>query len=124
MFIALNSGMLKGAQRNFDYFKNIMQSRYGAGKLITEKERPVAIDWRTRDFHVRALDKLEFHGSFCLVIADPSVEATVDAQRAANKQPEKRNQVIEGVVAGDGKEPENPAIDENKAAVDAILRGD
>jgi hypothetical protein len=129
MFIALNSGMLKGEQRTFAYFQSIMEKRYGAGKVVTAKdrsgvERQVSIDWRTPDYHVRAIDKLEFHGSFCLVIADPSVENRVDEMRAANRPPPKKNQVIDAVIRGDGKEPDDPALDENKGAVDAILKGD
>ena len=123
MFIAMNSGMLKGEQRTFAYFKNIMEQRYGAGLTVPEKGKTSAyIDWNAKDFHLRAIDKLDFHGSFCLMIADPAVERSVQEQRASVAQPPKKNQVVDSMVKGDGSEPDNPSLDENKAAVDAILR--
>jgi hypothetical protein len=123
MFIAMNSGMLKGEQRTFGYFQNIMEARYGKGRVVPEQGKTSAyIDWRSRDHHLRAIDKLEFHGSFCLMLADPSVEARVEELRAANATPPKRNQVIDNLL-GEGKdEPANPSLDDNKGAVDAILR--
>jgi hypothetical protein len=127
MFIALNSGMLKGEQRNFGYFQDIMVKRYGTGTVRTVKDRDGAehaagIDWRTKSYHVSALDKLEFHGSFCLVIADPATEKQVADLRAANAPPPRTNKVIDSVTNGDGTEPDDPSLDENKATLDAILK--
>jgi hypothetical protein len=122
MFIALNSGMLKGDQRTFAYFQNIMEARYGKGKVSPEQGRTSAhIDWRTKNYHLKAIDKLEFHGSFCLVIAEPSVEQRLEDIRASARPAAKRNAVVDAMI--DGEEPANPSLNENKAQVDAVLRG-
>src|SRR5690606_4617941 len=42
MFIAMNSAMLKGDQRKFEYFQTIMEQRYGDGTLVPAKGRSSA----------------------------------------------------------------------------------
>jgi hypothetical protein len=126
MFIALNSGMLKGDARSFGYFKGIMERRYGSGKLVSEKdkqgnEHPVLIEWRSKDYHLQAIDKLDFYGSFCLMIADPTTEKTVASIRDANKKEPAKNTVIDAVLGQ--KDDDTPGLDENKGAVDAVLKG-
>jgi hypothetical protein len=125
MFIALNSKNLKPEQKNFDFFKGLMEAKYGAGKVVLSKdldgvERPMGIEWRTAHHHVSALDKLNFYGSFCLVIADPAVEKDVIAARDAALKAKVTNTAMKSVVIGD-KDDDTPGLDENKAAVDAIL---
>ena len=126
MFIALNSKNLKPEQKSFDFFKGLMEAKYGAGKVVMSKdldgvERPMGIEWRTAKHHVTALDKLNFYGSFCLVIADPSVEKELLAVRAANAKPKTSNTAMKSVVTGENDD-DTPGLDENKAAVDALLR--
>lgn len=124
MFIALNSSMLPREQRSFDFFKDLMIKRYGQGKLITRKKRngdvvPVLVDWAAPKYHVQAIDKVSFYGSFCLLIADPSVEATVATLRDENKSVKGGNAVINSMLEGD--EPP-PSLDNNKNALDNALR--
>jgi hypothetical protein len=126
MFIALNSGMLKDDQRNFAYFQNIMEERYGTGNIEYTKdkdgiEHPTAIAWKSKKHQLRAVDKLDFYGSFCLVVADPAVEKKVAALRAATKQPPKKNTVIEAVVNKKG-EDDTPDLRENEKAVDNVIK--
>jgi hypothetical protein len=126
MFIALNSKNLKPEQKSFDFFKGLMEAKYGAGKVVLSKdldgvERPMGIEWRTAKHHVTALDKLSFYGSFCLVIADPSVEKELVAVRAANAKVKVTNTAMKSVVSG-ADEDDTPGLDDNKAAVDALLK--
>lgn len=123
MFIALNSSMLKDQQRSFAYFQNLMERRYGPGKVEFKTDRkgvesPVAIDWHTRKYHVKAIDKLSFYGSFVLVIGDPDTEALVAEARDANRKPKKSNAILDAVVADD--DDELPSLESGKAAVESI----
>lgn len=126
MFIALNSKNLKDEQKTFSFFQGLMEGKYGAGKVVLSKdidgvERPMGVEWRTKSHHVTALDKLSFYGSFCLVIADPSVEKDLVAVRTASAKAKVTNTAMKSVVTGD-KEDDTPGLDENKAAVDALLK--
>lgn len=126
MFIALNSKGLKDEQKSFSYFQGLMEARYGGGKVVMAKdidgvERPMGLEWRTKSHHVTALDKLSFYGAFCLVIADPAVEKELIAVRAANAKAKVANTAMKSVYESD-KEDDTPGLDENKAAVDALLR--
>jgi hypothetical protein len=121
MFIALNSSMLKGEQRSFAFFQQLMQAKYGDGKVIFRKSRdgsetPSAIDWQSRKYHVQAIDKLSFYGSFCLMIANPSIERELASARAANKKAPKKHSIIDSMLEGD--EAHIPSLDSNKSAVE------
>lgn len=119
MFIALNSSQLKDEQRNFGYFKTLMEQRYGAGRVNAEKG---LIEWRSPTYQVAAIDKLNFYGSFCLVIADPQEEAALADLRASHKKPPEENKVIKSVMQDD-KDPETPGLDDNRAAVEGVVGG-
>ena len=126
MFIALNSSMLPVEQRNFDFFKTLMIKRYGAGKVVTHTKRsgaivPVLVDWAASKVHVQAIDKVGFYGSFCLMIADPSTEASVAEARDSVKEVKRGNAIINSMLEGDNDTP--PSLDHNKAALDAVIRG-
>ncbi len=125
MFVALSSSMLKDEQRNFDFFKEIMQKRYGQGALVTETRKgaevPVALEWQTPKYHVKAIDKLEFYGSFCLMVADPKAEKVVAAARESTAKPGKNDSVMRAVVTTPD-DNEDPSLDSNSGAVDAILK--
>lgn len=125
MYIALNSSMLPQEQRSFDFFKNLMIKRYGPGKLVTIKKRsgavvPALVDWAGKKHHVQAIDKMSFYGSFCLMIADPSVESSVASDRDAAKEVKKGNAVIDSMLEGDDDAP--PSLNDNKSALDAVLK--
>jgi len=125
MFIALDSSMLPPEQRSFDVFKDLMVKTYGAGKLVTATKHngdvyPVLVDWTSPKFHVQALDKLHFYGSFCLSIANPAVESTVMAARDALKKAKKGNAIINSMIEADDAPP--PSLDSNKGAVDSIIK--
>lgn len=124
MFIALNSSMLPQEQRSFDFFKELMIKRYGKGKLVTQTKRngeviPVLVDWAAPKYHVQAIDKVSFYGSFCLMIADPGVERTLAAIRADNKVVKQGNGVIDSMLEGDAPPP---SLDNNKNVLDGALK--
>lgn len=120
MFIALNSSMLKNEQQNFDYFRDIMANRYGQGSVIKERGKAVAVEWNSRKYHVKAINKLEFYGSFCLMVADPEREKTLVALREANKSERKKSSIINSMVEKDGAD--DPSLDDNKAAIKKVTK--
>ncbi|MCP4448713.1 MAG: hypothetical protein GY811_25765 [Myxococcales bacterium] len=123
MFITLDSSMLPAEQRSFDSFKSLMVKRYGDGKVVmgtkhNGDEYPILVDWKSSKYHVQALDKLHFYGSFCLSIASPKVESLVMVARDANKETKRGSAVINSMLEGDDAPP--PSLDANKAGVEAI----
>ncbi|HLU68237.1 MAG TPA: hypothetical protein VKZ63_18260 [Kofleriaceae bacterium] len=127
MFIALNTSKLKDSQRKFSFFQSLMESRYGKGSIVKARgldgtEQPVGIEWNSRTHHVTALDKLQFYGAFCLVVADPGEERQLADLRKAAAPPKKTTTVLDTVIAEEGDDDEL-SLDDNKAAVDAVLRG-
>ncbi len=120
MFIALNSVALKDEQRNFAFFQNLMEQRYGAGKVVADKG---TIEWKSPTYRVLAIDKLNFYGSFCLVVSDPREEEQLVAIRAAGVKPKPENKVIKAVMSND-KQDDKPGLDENRGAVEGVVKGD
>jgi hypothetical protein len=125
MLIALNSSQLKNEQRTFDYFRGLMEARYGKGSVKTSKDidgvdRPVGLDWRSKSHHVAALDKLAFYGSFVLVVADPGQEATLASIRQQNAQKKSKNTALQTVLE---KDDDKLGLEDNKAGSDAVLKG-
>lgn len=125
MFIALNSNMLKPSQRKFVYFQKIMEQRYGSGNIAYETrngvDEPTHIAWNTNKFSVRAIDKLQFYGNFCLSIADPGVEKALEPLRAAQRKPKGKNRVIDAVISKDD-DGDTPDLHENDDALDGVLK--
>lgn len=123
MFVALNSAALSDEQRNFEYFKGLMEGRYGKGGVIQATRDgqvvPVALEWRSSKHLVRAIDKLEFYGSFCLMVADAQTEKQLVAARASAAEPKKENTIIKAVITDDKADP---SLHENKGALDKILK--
>lgn len=125
MFVALNSSMLKGEQRTFAFFQKVMVQRYGPGQLtyktdIKGEKAPDALQWHTRNYHVSALNKLDFYGSFCLVIADPQVEKEVAEVRAAVRRPKAKNNIMKAIIETDPNA--KPGLDENSSTIDSVTR--
>lgn len=126
MLIALNSSNLKNEQRTFDYFRGLMEARYGKGSVRTAKDadgvdRPVALEWRSKSHHVSAIDKLAFYGSFVLVVADPGQESVLAEIRQQNAKPKARNTALDTVLEKKGED--QLGLDDNKSAEDAVLKG-
>jgi hypothetical protein len=126
MFVALNTSQLKNDQRKFSFFQSLMEARYGKGSVVVSKdldgvERPTAIEWNSKTHHVMAIDKLAFYGSFCLMVADPGREEHLASLRKASAPVKKQNSVLKSVMS-DEKEDDTPGLNDNKAAVDAVLR--
>lgn len=119
MFIALNSTSLKDEQRNFAYFQDLMEQRYGAGKVHASTG---TIEWKSATYRVLAVDKLSFYGSFCLVISDPQEDAALEGIRAAHKKPKPENKVIKAVTAKDEKD-QTPGLNDNRTGVETVVGG-
>lgn len=125
MYIVLDSTTLPAGQRNFDFFKTIMVKRYGQGKLVSEKKRsgqsvPLLMNWAAPSLHVQAIDKVSFYGSFCLMIADPTVEAEVTSARDAARIVHRKSSVIDSMIENDDNAL--PSLDSNSSAIDSALK--
>jgi hypothetical protein len=127
MFIALNTDAMGGAGKTFAHYQGILEKRFGGGKVgfRTDKdgtEWPSYIEWKSKKYKVRALDKLSFYGAFCIWIAEPGMLAAVHQVRADRAPPpEEKNKVIKSITAeGD----EDPSLNEGAGTIDSILKGD
>src|SRR5690606_10706081 len=82
MFIALNSKSLKPSQRTFEFFQELMEARFGPGKVHYEERRGSKekshLAWANSRVEVKAIDKLQFYGNFCLSIADRGVQSALE----------------------------------------------
>jgi hypothetical protein len=125
MFIALNTEAMGGTGKNFAYYQGILERRFGAGLVgfRTDKEGiewPNHIDWKSKKYRVRALDKLSFYGSFCLWVADPGVMAQVNQLREERAPAAKEdNRVIKAITADGAEDPE---LGEGAGTIDSILK--
>lgn len=116
MFIALDTSTLNDDQRNFAFFRNLMENRFGQGEV-----HDTGLSWRLRDIHVDALDKLSFYNAFCLVVTDPKRKARVLTTRKENaKAPKGRNSVIQAIT--EGEDDKGPGLDERSGVIDSILK--
>lgn len=102
MFIALNTSAITGAEeRGFDYFKEIMQARFGSGTDVNG-----SVQWTSKAIRAQAINKTGLYSAFCLALADLATERDLDKVRIANAPPpEKKNAIIEA-VRDDGEDPD------------------
>jgi hypothetical protein len=115
MFIQLDVSILPEDKRNFETFKGVMTSSYGAGDVEADR-----ITWKTPEFEVRAIDKLKAYGAVALVLEDPRVKKDLVAIREAKAPPKKEtNPVIKAIVDTDGSS--KPDV-KNNTAVDAVIQ--
>lgn len=117
MFIAIDTKQLAEDQRNFDFFRGLMESRYGKGAKVGGR-----VSWKVPEFEVQAVDKMAFYGAFGLLIQNPHKLKAMADIRAANAPVKKdNNAIIDVIKEKEGGEKVN--LDENKDAVDAIISG-
>jgi hypothetical protein len=116
MFVAIDTKALAEDQRNFTFFRNLMESRYGKGRVADGREK-----WDAGDFEVHAVDKMAFYGSFGLLIQDPKVLPSLMATREANAPAAKGKDAIIEVIRDDGTKPVD--IHANDDGVDSIING-
>lgn len=117
MFIAIDTKQLQDDQRNFGFFRGLMEARYGKGANANGR-----VSWKVPEFEVQAVDKMAFYGAFGLLIQNPAKIKAIADIRVANAPEKKKNDAIIDVIrAPDGGEKIN--LDENKDAIDAIISG-
>jgi hypothetical protein len=115
MFIAIDTKQLADDQRNFGFFRGLMEGRYGKGATVNGR----AV-WKVPEFEVQAVDKMAFYGAFGLLIQNPAKLKAIQDIRVANAPEVKKNDALIDVIKekdGDGK----INLDENKDAIDAII---
>jgi len=127
-YIAFDATMFPEGKRKFVYFHEIMEARYGKGELVFLEDRYGSqqikhVHWKDDKFYLRAVNRLEFYGTFCLSLSDSSVERWI-YDRRAERAPAKTddNQIIDNVVEDDNSSTTLTEANEN--AIDHILRGD
>jgi hypothetical protein len=115
MFLSLDVSILPEDKKNFDTFRGVMESKYGAGDVDTG-----VITWHAGDFDVRAVDRLKDYDALGLAIEDPKVRASVEAVRKDKAPAQKEtSSVIKSVIDPDNKS--HPDIKANDSAVDAVI---
>jgi hypothetical protein len=118
MFVSIDTKALADDQRNFVFFRGLMESRYGKSRTVDAR----AV-WTTNDFEVHAVDKMAFYGAFGLLIQDPKMTAEVAATRKANAPDAKKPDAIIEVIKEKGNDSDKVNLTENDDAVDAIING-
>ncbi|HUQ02613.1 MAG TPA: hypothetical protein VM261_08970 [Kofleriaceae bacterium] len=116
MFIAIDTKSLADDQRNFGFFRGLMEARYGKGATI--EGRAV---WKVPEFEVHAVDKMAFYGAFGLLIQNPAKLKAIAELRTANAPAKKDKDALIEVIRD--KPDDKVNLDENKDAVDAIISG-
>lgn len=117
MFVAIDTKALAEDQRNFTFFRTLMEARYGKGKVEGPREK-----WNAGDFEVQAVDKMAFYGSFGLLIQDPKAAPQVAATREANAPAAKKNDAIIDAIRDNGQQVD-VNNETNSDAADAIING-
>jgi len=115
MFIALDTKQVAEEQRSFEFFKGLMEQRFGTAAAEGNK-----LTWKTGDFMVQAVDKIQFYDAFCLIISDPKALKQV-ADARASRAPEKAadNNILKSVTE---KGPEDkPSLDEGKDVLKGVI---
>jgi len=125
MYIAFDAKMFPPGKRQFAYFQQIMENRYGPGELIWAEDRYGTqrvkhLHWKNDKYYLRAVNRMEFYGTFCLALSDPSVETWIGDRRAQNSpETKKENSIIRAITQEEDKEM---SLDEaNSDVVDAII---
>lgn len=117
MFIAIDTKQLADDQRNFAFFRGLMEARYGKGATVAGR-----VVWKVPEFEVQAVDKMAFYGAFGLLIQNPAKLRAIAEIRAANAPAKKdKDQIIEVIKEKEGDS--GPDLNANKDAVDAIISG-
>ncbi len=119
MLVAIDTKALADDQRNFTFFRGLMEQRYG--KSATTPEGRAL--WDAGAFQVMAVDKMAFYGAFALLIQDPAMWKDVKATREANAPEAKKPDSIIEVVKQKGNDSDIVDIHENDDAADAIING-
>ncbi len=117
MFIAIDTKQLADDQRNFGFFRGLMEARYGKGATVNGRA-----SWKVPEFEVQAVDKMAFYGAFGLLIQNPAkLKAIADIRVANAPEKKKGDAIIDVIKETEGGEKIN--LDENKDAIDAIISG-
>ena len=118
MFVAIDTKALADDQRNFTFFRGLMEQRYGKARTVDNR----AV-WNAGEFEVHAVDKMAFYGSFALLIQHPGMLKDVTATRVANAPEAKKPDGMIEVIKEKGNDSDKVNLDENSDAVDAIING-
>lgn len=117
MFIAIDTKQLQDDQRNFGFFRGLMEGRYGKGATASGR-----VVWKVPEFEVQAVDKMAFYGAFGLLIQNPGKLRAIAEIRLANA-PVKQNKDALIEVIKEKPDGEKVNLDENKDAIDDIIKG-
>jgi hypothetical protein len=126
MYIAFDAQMFPDGKRTFPDFRAVMEARYGAGELVYDKDKlgeevVKHVHWQGPKHYLRAVNKLEFYGTFALALSDPKVDTWIADRRAQrNPRAAQNNAIIDAVTEGDNAE--TTLTEGNADIVDHILR--
>lgn len=120
MLVAVDTKALPDDQRNFKFFRELMEARYGKARTVDGR----AV-WTVTEpaLEVHAIDKMAFYGTFALLAQDPNLVPQVMATRKANAPETKKPDAIIEVIREKGNDSDKVNLDENSDAVDAIING-
>lgn len=126
MYLAFDATMFPEGKRTFAYFHQAMEGRYGEGGLAFETDRYgdqriKHVHWKDDKFYLRAINRLDFYGTFCLALSDSRVERWIYDRRAErNPKRDDGDKIIDALVEDENSK--TTLSESNEDAVDHILR--
>jgi hypothetical protein len=122
MFLAFNKDAI--GDKSFQDFGKSMEEKYGRAKEVYRDEKVKGgvkhtldhFEWSAGGDRLRLVDRSEFYGVFCLVLADGDVARRVaERRKVVNPTSEKHDSLVDAVTAKD-----NNSRDANDNIIDRL----
>lgn len=119
---AMDMSAIKASQREFTFIQKILERKFGSGQVGYEVnegiKEPTSISWYTPTLHVRASDKLRFHGTFVLAVASRNLEVACHKSRPPVRKKRTSN-ILKSMTEDPNKKPD---ITEGENTIDNLLK--
>jgi hypothetical protein len=111
MFLAFNKDAIEG--KAFRDFGKGMEAKYGRGREVYRDERTKEgmrhildhYEWGAKGDKLRLIDRSEFYGVYCLVLADAQVQSReAEKRKLVNPETTKGDALVDAVTAKDSND--------------------
>ncbi len=115
--------MSKFKQRDFNLIKKVLERKFGTGVVAFHKvdgiKEATAVSWYTPKVHVRASDKLRFHGTFVLAVESRRIAAVCYKNRPPVKK-KVRSNIVKSMTSDPNDKPD---LNEGSNTIDNLIKG-
>jgi len=120
---ALDMSKFKNSQRDFYVIKKILERKFGGGIVSFRKvdgiKEATGVSWYSQHNHVRASDKLRFHGTFVLAVESRKIAAACYKARPPVKKKTKSN-IVKSMTSDPNDKPD---LNEGSSTIDNLIKG-